>query len=215
VLRRVPLSPDSKVLDAGCNNGNFLKELHARVGCRGFGIEMDAAAVRRANAHPALTVECGEIDERLPHDERYDLATLWHVLEHLPRPVETLRRLRRATKAGGHLVVAVPDSSGWTARLFGRVWFGHDAPRHLTHFTKETLCAALLAAGWRPLHCAHVVEVSTFAGSLHNLLRRRWCDDLPGNLLKWMGLQSLGLPFDHLFRLLGKGDWLIFIARKE
>jgi SAM-dependent methyltransferase len=176
---------------------------------------MDGEAVGRANTHPELRVEQGEINEKLPNEERYDLTTLWHVLEHLPNPLETLRRLRRATKTGGRLIVAVPDSSGYAARLFGRRWFGYDAPRHLAHFTKETLWAALTAADWRPLHWEHTVEVSTVAGSLHNLFRRRWCDDLPGNLLKWMFAQALGLSFDHLFKSLGGGDWLIFVARKD
>ena len=214
VRRHVPLSAASAVLDAGCGNGGFLNELQAQTRCRCIGIEMSTTAVREARTNSALVIHCGKVGDALPGDERVDLLTLWHVLEHLPRPVETLRALRATARQGGHLIVAVPDAKGLAARTFGNYWFGRDVPRHVSHFTPESLCAALACGGWRPLHLEHVTEISTVAGSVHNLLRRRWCDDVPGHLLRWLTLQGCCLPLDHLLRLLGQGDWLVAVARR-
>jgi SAM-dependent methyltransferase len=216
LLRRsVQLDATSKVLDAGCNNGSFLSELHRQTGCRCVGIEADRAAARQAAGDSALDIRCGRIEALMPLDAQYDVVTLWHVLEHLREPVELLCRAGSAVRRGGYLIVAVPDASGWTARLFGRVWFGLDVPRHISHFTRRTLWSAFHVAGWRPLRFEYVTELSTVSGSLHNLLGLRWCDDLPANVLKWIALQGLGMPIDLLFRLLGGGDWMVALARKD
>mgnify|MGYP001611559890 FL=1 len=56
VCGRIALTPQSRVLEVGCNNGNFLAELHRRTGCQGHGIEMDAQAALEAGRKPGLTV---------------------------------------------------------------------------------------------------------------------------------------------------------------
>jgi SAM-dependent methyltransferase len=176
---------------------------------------MDPGSAREADARAGVSASCARLEEGLRAQGDLDLVTLWHVLEHLPKPLEALDSIRKVVRPGGHLAVGVPDNAGLAARLFGSFWFGSDVPRHCSHFTAETLCAALNRAGWRVLHLRHVTEVSTLAGSVHNLLRLRWCDDQVGKLVRWMVLQGTFFPFDHLLRLLGQGDWLIAIARRD
>ncbi len=64
----------------------------------------------------------------------FDMVILWHVLEHLKHPDQTIREIRRILKPGGTLVVAVPNFSSWQARWAGENWFHLDLPRHLFHF---------------------------------------------------------------------------------
>ncbi len=216
ILSMIDLPTDGTALDAGCGNGGFLRELQRRTGCSCTGVETDAASIQVARKNSDLNLVCGTLEEYLAgcSNDRFSLITLWHVLEHLSDPLEALSRLYTATRPGGWLVLAVPDVSGLTARVFGNYWFGCDVPRHLHHFTAPTLTSALIRTGWRPMQASHVVEVSTLAGSLHNLFGRRWCDDLSSHFGKWAALQTLGLSFDHLFRILGFGDWLEIAARK-
>ena len=46
----------------------------------------------------------------LPGDVRPSLVTMFHVLEHLPRPLDVLREIREVMAPGGTLIVEVPHA---------------------------------------------------------------------------------------------------------
>ena len=69
-------------------------------------------------------------------------------MEHLPNPITTLLEIRRILKSDGTLIIAVPNIGGFTARLTKNCWFGLDVPRHLFHFTPETLKRSLHQTGF-------------------------------------------------------------------
>ena len=50
---------------------------------------------------------------------------------------------------GGQLLVSVPNFDGFGAGWFGPDWYGLDVPRHLTHFTPNTLGIMLSQAGFQ------------------------------------------------------------------
>ena len=81
--------------------------------------------------------------------EPIDLVTMWHVLEHDYDPLRTLGRLRQRCRAGGALLVEVPDFDSLTRRTQGRWWAGLHTPRHTAVYTRATLRALLERAGWR------------------------------------------------------------------
>lgn len=62
---------------------------------------------------------------------------LWHVLEHLPRPAETLQTLSSRLSNKGTLIIALPNLASYDAHYYGDYWAGYDVPRHLWHFTKK------------------------------------------------------------------------------
>ena len=64
---------------------------------------------------------------------------LWHPLEHLIRLVEAVTRAHELLKPGGLLAIAVPNYGSLQARIFGRMWFHLDVPRHYWHFSVESL----------------------------------------------------------------------------
>ncbi|MHB8172919.1 MAG: class I SAM-dependent methyltransferase [Nitrospirota bacterium] len=63
--------------------------------------------------------------------------------------LEALRAAHRLLKPGGALFLGLPDFGGFPARFFRAAWFGMDAPRHMTHFKKDTLSAMLRMAGFK------------------------------------------------------------------
>ena len=79
---------------------------------------------------------------------KFDVITMWHVLEHLERPVELLTDLRSMLAPGGVLVVSVPNFSSWQAEVFRGGWFHLDPPRHLVQFEPSTLEDCLRRAGF-------------------------------------------------------------------
>lgn len=88
-----------------------------------------------------------------PHEhfpaESFDVVTLWNSLEHMADPVGVLTSVSAVLDAGGLLYASVPNFASFGSRRFRESWFPPDLPRHLNHFTPETLADALRRAGFR------------------------------------------------------------------
>jgi len=103
------LAPDrGKLLDVGCGEGYFLSAAQA-AGWQSYGIELDKCRVDVAVAQ-GLNVEWTTVEQANLDVERYDVITMFHVIEHLNDPVTVLRKLRSALKPDGLLVVETPTN---------------------------------------------------------------------------------------------------------
>lgn len=81
--------------------------------------------------------------------ESFQVITLWHVLEHIHNYPEILAEFHRLLNPGGLLVVAVPMANSHDAAYYREYWAAWDVPRHLWHFTPETLEKTMAASGFR------------------------------------------------------------------
>jgi SAM-dependent methyltransferase len=140
------LTPGTLV-DIGCGDGSFLLE------AREAGWTVLGTEVNDRIPSPGLEI-WGSIDD-LRGRAPFGCITLWHSLEHLRDPMRALTDLAGMLAPGGTFVVAVPDSRGWQARLFGRHWLHLDVPRHLYHFSGPSLRAALEQAGLEVVRVWH------------------------------------------------------------
>src|SRR5690606_3809866 len=70
---------------------------------------------------------------------KYDVITLWHVLEHIHTLNETTKQLIELLAEDGTLVIAVPNADSHDAKLYKENWAAYDVPRHLYHFTQPTM----------------------------------------------------------------------------
>jgi methionine biosynthesis protein MetW len=151
VLAAVP--DGCRVLDVGCAGGHLAAELAAR-GCTVTGVELDAAAAR---ARGIEAIE-GSIDDpavRAVLPAELDAVVCADVLEHLPRPSETLAFLAGLLRPGGRAVVSLPNAAHWTMRraiLHGRFPqedHGLFDRTHLRWFTRASARALVEGAGLR------------------------------------------------------------------
>ncbi|EIM77073.1 SAM-dependent methyltransferase [Nitritalea halalkaliphila LW7] len=71
--------------------------------------------------------------------DSYDVITLYHVLEHIHDLRSTLKRLRKALREGGYLIVAVPNHDAYERSMYQEYWAAYDVPRHLYHFNRESI----------------------------------------------------------------------------
>ena len=78
-----------------------------------------------------------------------DLVVMFHVLEHLSDPLTALTAVARRVKPGGTLILGVPNIASWQARFAGPFWMHLEVPRHLCHFSPESIERALGASGFR------------------------------------------------------------------
>lgn len=62
---------------------------------------------------------------------KFDLITLHHSLEHMPRQLEVLQAARARLKDGGTCLVRIPIVSSLAWEKYGVNWVELDAPRHL------------------------------------------------------------------------------------
>jgi SAM-dependent methyltransferase len=133
------------VLEVGCGPGLILAAFHRR-GWHVFGIERNQAVAEAACRNLGLEIVSTPV-EALPVDARFDLIIMFQVLEHISEPVALLRECARRLAPDGRVIMNVPNLSSWQSRFAGPKWLHLDAPRHLVHFTPQTLAATLERAG--------------------------------------------------------------------
>ena len=140
---------DLRLLDIGCGGGLFVR-LAREAGFDAWGLETSERAVELAHREGNHWITAGdestfEVDDA----DRFDIVTLFHVLEHVVDPFRYLRKVQKLMRKPGHLIVQVPNRSSWQARLLGRRWYGLDCPRHLCNYTSYSLLYLLGRAGFR------------------------------------------------------------------
>ena len=94
------------LLDIGCSLGYTLEAAEG-LGLAAAGVEIDTAAVERCR-RMGFSVERANMSSLPFDDERFQIVTMKHVLEHTPDPRAALREVRRVLKPGGGLFIAVP-----------------------------------------------------------------------------------------------------------
>jgi 2-polyprenyl-3-methyl-5-hydroxy-6-metoxy-1,4-benzoquinol methylase len=125
-----------RLLDVGCGTGAFLAQA-AHTGWQVTGVEPDPDAAKRANERTNAAILPDVF--ALPNNTRADVITFWHVLEHVHRLNETIERVAELLNPGGKILIAVPNLDSLDAKQFGRFWAAYDLPRHLYHFTPDTI----------------------------------------------------------------------------
>jgi len=128
-------SSDGKtLLDVGAGTGDFLLTAKSE-DWDVEGVEPNHDAKIRAHEkgielYPSLG--------KLPKN-RYDVITLWHVLEHMPNLDDQINKLVTLLNEKGALVIAVPNFKSYDAQKYQKYWAAYDVPRHLWHFSKEAI----------------------------------------------------------------------------
>jgi len=130
-------SKGRRLLDVGCGTGELLYYC-SRNGYLVQGIEPNTKARQYAMKKYSLEVSEDLLEKGLVKN-KFDCITLWHVLEHVPRPTETLTQITKLLNPEGTLIIAVPNSNSWDAVHYKQYWGAYDLPRHLSHFTYQTL----------------------------------------------------------------------------
>ncbi|WP_395737244.1 methyltransferase domain-containing protein [Prosthecobacter sp.] len=138
---------NGRLLDFGGGIGKTALAAHA-AGFSAVVLEDSHKAVVEGRAHHP-EIEWLEGRE-MPHsiaDGSLDVVTMFHVLEHLPEPGEVLRQIGRKLRAGGLLVIEVPNWGSHVRRLRGLRWeFVLD--HHLNHFTAGSMKPLVEQAGF-------------------------------------------------------------------
>lgn len=131
-------SSETKILlDVGCGTGDFLQTAQQNQWIVS-GIEPNNEARVIANKKTNKSVFGAEKLQELD-SKRFDVITLWHVLEHLPNLEDDIKTFKNLLKEEGTLVIAVPNYKSFDAEYYKVFWAAYDVPRHLWHFNKTSI----------------------------------------------------------------------------
>jgi len=203
IRRLEKITPRGRLLDIGCYTGIFLKEAAQR-GWDVMGIEPSAWAVKIAQEKYGLRVQKGNISDLDCAAGKFDVITLWDVLEHIHDPARTLTLCCDKLVDGGIVVAATMRSEGWFYRLSGKRWPWF-MRMHLYYFTFQTLKTMFEKCGFE-VFCAHTY---THYVSLRYLFYKAGLVKRPySGVAKKSLLQKFIVPVDF-------GDFIEVYAKKR
>lgn len=127
------------LLDIGSGVGSFAATMNQH-GWNVTGLEPDAGA--REVAKKTYHIDLENIDKlfQLPANS-FDAITLWHVLEHVHDLQAYIAQLKNLLKENGRLLIAVPNYTAKDAGIYKDYWAAYDVPRHLYHFSPQSIKA--------------------------------------------------------------------------
>lgn len=133
--------PNGKtVLDIGCGTGDFLA-LCSKNNWSIYGVEPNIQAGNLAREKTGSEKIFSSISKLLENhkNKKFDIITLWHVLEHVPNLIEYINDLKKLLSPTGTLIIAVPNFKSYDATYYKKYWAAYDVPRHLWHFSPKAM----------------------------------------------------------------------------
>ncbi|WP_044172490.1 class I SAM-dependent methyltransferase [Flectobacillus major] len=134
-----------KLLDVGCGTGMFLNTAKED-GWQVNGIEPsdDARKLAEEITHTSIASEVLTAFT----NQKFNIITMWHVLEHVHLLNETIDWLFNKIENDGKVIIAVPNYQSYDASVYQESWAAYDVPRHLYHFSKDTIKQLFAAHGF-------------------------------------------------------------------
>ncbi len=163
-----PHSPASEhsLLDIGCGSGTFLTAARD-LGYEVHGLDLNQYAVQKAKElHNLENVFCGTLSVFLAQNpgKRFDVVTLFEVLEHIDDPVGLMDQIRSILKPQGFIALSVPNAE----RFMIRRELSDFPPHHLTWWNAATLQTFLSSRSFSPARM--LIQPLTFARVIYGLL---------------------------------------------
>lgn len=126
-----------KILDVGCGSGKFLESLDGEK-FEKYGIEIKEEGIKLSR-QKGFTVYEKDVTKIDFGKKKFDIITLWHVLEHLVDPVSVYNKINEILAVGGIVVFATPNTDSLGFRIGNKLWFHLDSPRHLMLFNRKSI----------------------------------------------------------------------------
>lgn len=189
------------ILDFGCGNGGFLSRA-AKVAAMAVGIEPERRLKPYFQKEQLLIYS--NLDEV---DQSFDVITLFHVLEHLPDPVNVLKQIAGKLKPGGWIIIEVPNADDALLTLYENGDFAQFTywSCHLFLFKVNTLSLLAKKAG---LKTNYIKQIQRYPLSDHLYWLAK---NKPGGHVQWSFLDSKELheAYEKQLGLIGHSDTLI------
>ena len=133
-----------KIADFGCGSGDFLKLVQPYCS-EAMGIELQQNYIDSLNSNG---ISCFNNLSDIK-DNSLDIVVSFHVLEHLPNPLETLEELKTKVVSGGQILIEVPHAKDFLLSAIDCDEFKQFTlwSQHLVLHTRESLKKTLEYVG--------------------------------------------------------------------
>lgn len=199
--------PKGKLLDVGCATGEFLNV------ARNFGYTSEGLELSKWSSDIARKKKLKIYNDTLKslakkYPSRYDVITLFGVIEHFEKPLEEISSINKLLKKGGLLVIWTGDVNSISSKVLGRRWWYWQG-QHIQYFSHKSLNVLSQACGFKHMTTNIYPFVATYR-LMNNYLGRYyfrpwammflkplfilksvWTVRLPGEML-WIGKKVNG-----------------------
>ena len=201
---RLPAS--GKLLDIGSYCGVSLKVAHEN-GFETLGVEPSKWAARYSEEVMQERVFQGTLRDLPAEEGPFDVITMWDVMEHLPHPVEEMKRIHSRLKPGGVFVFSTLFIDNWYPKIMKERWPWY-MDMHLFYFTLDALSQLLTKAGLELVHhqkYTHIITLEYFFFKLDALgvFGAKYLGEVFGKT----SLRNIMIPFSF-------GDIQMFICKR-
>ena len=135
-VTKFSLKKQGSILDIGCGTGKFLKILK-QSGWEINGVEINDSARKLAFNNTGSIIF--DQTEFIDSQQKYDVITLWHSLEHIYDLKKYLNKISKSINVSGILMIALPNYQSLDAKYYKQDWAAYDVPRHLYHFSSGAI----------------------------------------------------------------------------
>jgi 2-polyprenyl-3-methyl-5-hydroxy-6-metoxy-1,4-benzoquinol methylase len=137
-----------KVVDFGCGSGDFLRLVKSHCS-DAIGVELQQDYVDDLNSDGIHCVNNLDVIE----NSSIDTCVSFHVIEHLPEPLETLKLLKEKIVSGGMILIEVPHANDFLLSALESDEFKQSTlwSQHLVLHTRESLRRMLEFVGFEDI----------------------------------------------------------------
>ena len=201
---RLPAS--GKLLDIGSYCGISLKVAHEN-GFETLGVEPSKWAAGYSEEVMQERVFQGVLRDLPTEEGPFDVITMWDVMEHLPHPVEEMKRIHSRLKPGGVFAFSTLFIDNWYPKIMKERWPWY-MDMHLFYFTLDAMNQLLTKADLQLVHhqkYTHVITLEYFFFKLDALgvFGAKFLGDAIGKT----SLRNFMIPFSF-------GDIQLFICKR-
>lgn len=202
VVQHNNILKNKKILDFGCGWGGFLKKIIKAKSLTGIELRKECIFYIKKK------IKKINISDNLNNlNEKYNVITMFHVLEHIPYQIETLKELKKKLTKNGKIIIEVPSADDLLLKLkeFKKFTFWSE---HLILHTENSLRKILEVSGFKKINIKYYQRYN-FSNHLGWFIKR-----IPGghNLYKNISDKKINKDYsDYLIRKKST-DTLIAIA---
>jgi SAM-dependent methyltransferase len=224
-----------RLLDVGCAAGYFVL-LAQQQGWQGVGLELNEAYVAYAKEKRNLNIRQQTLTEFAKTGAKFDIITVWDVLEHVTEPLEIFETTSYLLEPGGLLAFSTINHRTLNAKVLKQDWRYYLPPDHLYSFTPKLLKQILARYGFTVERIEHQYMLEVF---IEGINRRGVSIVDPRNLLPniiyalgqqpgvWNKIKKLALiganfaslgvigAMERILELMEQGDLITIYARRQ
>lgn len=159
------------ILDMGMGNGLFLSKFKEK-GWKVIGTEISSIPLRFAKERFGIQGRMGDFLNLSFPKKYFDVICITNVLEHIPKPVNTLKKIYSCLKDEGYLFITVPNIESLGFKIFGKDWYSLDPGRHLFLFSPLSVKKILEKTGFRIEKISHFYKIHNYYSWFESIRRK-------------------------------------------